>query len=427
MRKVTGFGSDGAAVMTGMNKGVQGRLKAQHPHIVQVHCMAHILALCTLQAARDIAALKKYQEWLTTLFYYLKASASREQELHKIQEIMEHPMLKYKEVHAVRWLSFYEALEAVFRTIDPLITYLHNRKAANDSKAKGILKQMATTEFIYITYVLMDVIPIVMRLCLVFQKKDLDVAQAKIARDLCLAELEAYKTDTQLHETYLQQYGTDVKEVDSQFEYKGQHFLKSTNLNCAGVKAQFLSKLIFNINERFPQKTLLDAFYVLSMRTINFDQQPENYGNKELDRLLQFYGEEQVHSHKVSPPLVSKELVKQQWQMAKIIVHSANYAVDDMQGLWTTVTKYHREDLGELLKLVQLALTLPLHTADCERVFSQQNIILTKQRNRLTPVISDRLLRIRLHGQTLSGWEFQKTLAKWHKKKRVIKTGLRYD
>ena len=59
-----GFGSNGASVMTGENKGVKGRLKEQNAHMVDIHCMAHRLALSTSQAAIDIPRLKKYQEWL---------------------------------------------------------------------------------------------------------------------------------------------------------------------------------------------------------------------------------------------------------------------------------------------------------------------------------------------------------------------------
>ena len=85
----------------------------------------HRFALCTSQAANDIPRLKKYQEGLTSLFYYLKASATREKELHKVQEVLNHPVLKYKEIHAVRWLSCYEAVEAVYRTLDSLISCFH--------------------------------------------------------------------------------------------------------------------------------------------------------------------------------------------------------------------------------------------------------------------------------------------------------------
>lgn len=140
--KVIGLGSDGPSVMTGLGKGVYGQLKELNPHIINIHCMAHRLALCTSQAANGIPALKKYQEFLTNLFYYCKHSAKREKELHKIQELLNHPTLKYREIHAVRWMSFFEALQAVYRTIDPLISYFHNRIAAKDPKAKGRTPQV---------------------------------------------------------------------------------------------------------------------------------------------------------------------------------------------------------------------------------------------------------------------------------------------
>lgn len=73
------------------------------------------------------------------------------------------------------------------------------------------------------------------------------------------------------------------------------------------------------------------------------------------------------------------------------------YRTTQMQYLWELLTTHHKEDLDELIKLAQIALILPLHTASCERVFSQQNIILTKQRNSLAPKIFDRLLRVRLN------------------------------
>lgn len=64
--------------------------------------------------------------------------------------------------------------------MDPLISYFHQRKASKDPKAKGLLKAMASTQFIYITYLLMDVLPIVCRLCLQLQAENLDVAKAKV-------------------------------------------------------------------------------------------------------------------------------------------------------------------------------------------------------------------------------------------------------
>ena len=52
--KMTGFGSDGASVMTSKNNGVAKRMKDDSPYLISIHCMAHRLALCTSQAANGI-------------------------------------------------------------------------------------------------------------------------------------------------------------------------------------------------------------------------------------------------------------------------------------------------------------------------------------------------------------------------------------
>lgn len=100
--KVVGLGTVGASVMTGKDKGVYGRLKALNPHLINIHCLAHILPLCTSQAATGLKPLKNYQEWMCNLFYYLKRSVQREKQLHKVQSLLDHPTLKYREVHSVR-------------------------------------------------------------------------------------------------------------------------------------------------------------------------------------------------------------------------------------------------------------------------------------------------------------------------------------
>ena len=45
MDKISSLASDGAAVMTGRHNGVGAKLKKDIPHMVQVHCVAHKLAL----------------------------------------------------------------------------------------------------------------------------------------------------------------------------------------------------------------------------------------------------------------------------------------------------------------------------------------------------------------------------------------------
>lgn len=132
----------------------------------------------------------------------------------------------------------------------------------------------------------------------------------------------------------------------------------------------------------------------------------------------------QCHKGSRSEAVLDKEAILQQWLDTKTIVKDARYPVDNMQTLWSLLIKHHPEQLPDLIKLALIALVLPLHTAGCERVFSQQNIIVNKLRNRLSPDHSEKLLKIRLGGKGMTSHDFHDSLKKFHKKKRLIKSSI---
>jgi hypothetical protein len=142
-------GTDCASVMTGGGKGVYGRMKEMSPHLINVHCMARCLALCTWQTVNSIPMVKKCQEWLTMIFYNFKKFTVLEKVLHKLQSLLGQPTIKYRVIHSVRCLSFFKALQSVYRTSDPLMTYLHNCNASRDPKAKRLLRCMASRQFLF--------------------------------------------------------------------------------------------------------------------------------------------------------------------------------------------------------------------------------------------------------------------------------------
>ena len=139
VNKIMGFGSDGAAVMTGRDKGATGMLLRQNPHLVNVHCIAHRLALCTSQAAETVPGMVEFHDSICKLFYYFKRAPARVARFAEIQRLLEMPELKIREVHGVRWLSLYEALEVVFRSLDSLLTYFQEN---DDAKAIGLKKKV---------------------------------------------------------------------------------------------------------------------------------------------------------------------------------------------------------------------------------------------------------------------------------------------
>ena len=85
----------------------------------------------------------------------------------------------------------------------------------------------------------------------------------------------------------------------------------------------------------------------------------------------------QTYGDITSPALFSKDIVRNKWHLAKETVRALKYPVDSFETLWQLLTENPITELSSMIKLVQFAAVLLLHTADSERVFSQQNKIIT--------------------------------------------------
>ena len=96
------LGSDRAATMTGCKNGVGVQLRRVNPVTIQFHCAAHKLALCIAQAADSVSLMQKYKDSLRSIYYYFKGSHCRSDKLKAIQDILDSPQLKVKEIHDVR-------------------------------------------------------------------------------------------------------------------------------------------------------------------------------------------------------------------------------------------------------------------------------------------------------------------------------------
>ena len=81
-------------------------------------------------------------------------------------------------------------------------------------------------------------------------------------------------------------------------------------------------------------------------------------------------------------------------------------------------------EFPNLVKLAQIGLSAPVHTADCERGFSAQIIVKTAHRNRLSPSTVDDLLTIKLEGGDPKEFDFQAALKHWRdaKTRRIFTT-----
>ena len=67
-------------------------------------------------------------------------------------------------------------------------------------------------------------------------------------------------------------------------------------------------------------------------------------------------------------------------------------------GTWKTIAEHHRESFPNLILLATLAIIHPVHTADCERAFSSQNVITTSLKNRINSHHCNEQMKIMIMG-----------------------------
>ena len=90
----------------------------------------------------------------------------------------------------------------------------------------------------------------------------------------------------------------------------------------------------------------------------------------------------------------------------KSLVLEHRYPNDRMEDLWAIVTTFHADMFPNFLKLVAVALTLPVHTADCERGFSLQNQLKNCERNQPLPKRLDNLVLTLAEGPPVAEFVF---------------------
>jgi len=126
--RMVGFGSDGASVMTGRLNGVGVMLQKQAHHMIQIHCMAHRLALVCVDAANKNPYMQEYRTKLGQLYSYFSHSSLRCEKLELIQEVLNDEKVRLKEPIAVRWLAMHSAVMAVQKSWQSLVTFFTSDK-----------------------------------------------------------------------------------------------------------------------------------------------------------------------------------------------------------------------------------------------------------------------------------------------------------
>ncbi|KAL8568827.1 hypothetical protein ACOMHN_035590 [Nucella lapillus] len=249
--------------------------------------------------------MKDLEQTLSDLYYYFGGSKSgnRKCELEEIQKILNDPVVKIKECHEIRWISFFEAVRAVFSCWASLVTYFSSRE---DSRSKGLYRKLSDYKFPAVLAILMDILPSLAQLSMVLQKQDLDIACVQPALNGLKNKLKTARSGKAhyqigLLDKLVKEKNSDGEIIGAKYKKKQLRFatnVRSSTKEIEEIRVSFCDNLTKNIEDRFPRQStdVASAFGVLGMRPMSFlsaDERAE-YGLKELSLLTDFYGQKAV-------------------------------------------------------------------------------------------------------------------------------------
>ncbi|XP_071154595.1 zinc finger protein 862-like [Mytilus edulis] len=446
INKLYGISTDGASVMTGKKTGVVVRLREHVPTLIGVHCAAHKCSLATSQAARSITELQSYSRTVSNIFHYFSNSALRSNKLRQIQSLLNLPELKYAEVHSVRWLSLDRAVQVIFRTFPALVVALSHEAASNPT-AKGLHNEVTQYRFIMFTHLLLDILPFLTRMSKVFQTESADFSKVQPIVQCTIDALKDMKESAGMYVEALDEFvecvddrvlykrkvsesskkvvdqnvklnveGFEGFESDSESETDSEEQVSEVELRyytqqkgmVKRVLSEYVDGIVGNLEDRFSESDMLSKFSLFVPACIvkaerEGSQTLFKFGMDELTFILDKF-EERLGIERV-------ECVSEYRQYKRLVI--GNFSNSNLSSCVKSVFRNYHEILPNLVKLLELAILIPISSVPCERGFSTQNRILSRLRTSMSNMVLKDLMMISENGPHIYNFDFDEALNEW--------------
>jgi len=431
IKNCTGFTSDGASNVSGRKTGVSTRItNNDNPYLLKIHCNAHKLNLAAVDSVKGIPSLESIKATINQIYSFLHWKKTK---LNEAQTNLHMKKLTAIKNINIRWLSIHEAASRLLHILPAVIVVLRKpeyRFHKKDKKYLELLTEITSFKFVALLLLVHEILYPLSILSKSLQTRD-------------QAPYEVTKHATKAIELLKQFFVKDnngniinepvnpgslagfmnesraraLKKVPILFNNHPDFHLSLSE----GVKTVdeveeiiilFKSKLIANLEKRFPNTQIIEAFQLLDFasykrrklipRTVEWN----SLGEKELQVLCNYFGHQKSVKDPTSgntttyPALINKFQLYEEFKLLKLDLASnedyinGNISTEDT---WASFYKTSVHVYPNFFKLWNICCTLSTNSAEAERGFSAQNLIKTKLRSRLETPTLDILLRIYLN------------------------------
>lgn len=385
-----GFAADGANVMMGAHHSLSSKLKEDIPHLFIMKCICHSFHLCASYAC---AKLPKTVETLARDVYnYFQSSPKRAGQLKEFQEFVNVKPHKMLHPSQTRWLSLQTVVVRLLEQIEALKLYFTEKVFSDPDRlgATDTILQMLNDP---INKLYLEFLEFVLEL---FNNlnKEMQSEQPKLHKlhskisTVLRTFLECYISESHLRETSLKdvQYKNPSKFVPIEKMYLGAKVtvaLASTNTHNVSLEQlnSFRLRCLEFLIESVHQIYLRFSFNNKVMTELEF-LDPKNVMDKKVQSIATICS--------MFPNLVSPEQFQPmdtEWRLLRNTPLTSEREIN-VEEFWKNIRKLERGDGTPMFPLlcnfINALLCLPHSSAMVERVFSEVNLLKTKQRNSLS-------------------------------------------
>ena len=379
---------DGAAVMSGSCSGVQARILEEAPTAIYMHCCAHGLNLVLVDSVKQRIVAEDFFALMESLYVFISASKAHAIFMKKQEELRpgQQPH-QLKRLSETRWACRHDAIHAIKVTFTSLIATLEEVGEGDDRscavEARGLLYQVKTFPFI-ICLSTFNLLSITNALSKTLQDRKLDLAAASELVDATVKTLHQYRSEAKWsgiwQESVLLANNCDVDiqpapKRSSRPPKRLEEYVGTTahgSRDNLSHESDYRSSLYYPVldcitgemESRFSDlgKSLMKALQSCSPKSKSF------LDYSVLQPIIDHY---KLNNDDIKVELIhAKELLKNK------PLDSISDVIDQLIPL--------RVAFPNLLRQLQIALTLSVSSAACERTFSSLKRVKTYLRSTMT-------------------------------------------
>ncbi|XP_060847136.1 zinc finger MYM-type protein 1-like [Rhopalosiphum padi] len=382
---IIGQAYDGANVMSGHIGGVQAKLKIVHPPAkcaVYVHCMAHKINLVVIDMCKHLKDARNLFNALEALYVHF-SHPTRNGKLTDLQFKLNMKKTTLSQLSDTRWICRFKSCDAVIKNFNAIAKVLNDEIDDQQSKcvaqAIGIVSTISNFKFVAYLFILHDILKVVNILSIQLQSKSATLGNSANLIKGVIDTLKSYRSSIHYSELWekmvvfskengieinvpfqdgskrQRRESTNLKNyvVMSSTSAENNHQSDNTSTTTLEPKEYWkihafypvIDTIICQMKERFSEESIQIATCVDNLLKLDFE------GSSLL-----------INHYKNLFEVIPHDLKCEMTVLKNMIKGVPSYL--------TIKEKISKDTFPNLFKMIQLAITLPVSSATCERSFS---------------------------------------------------------